>query len=127
VPSDETAFLSEMSSLHVIYSNERPGQRTMSKCTAQVGIRNKNSINNNGEPVAQSLQCLITDWTTGVRSPTEAEDLSSNLCVRTGSGAHPASCTVGTGGKGGPGRDTDHSPPSSIKVRTSWSYTCSPP
>jgi hypothetical protein len=49
-------------------------------------------------PAAQSVQCLITDWTAGVRSPTEAEDVSSNLCVQTGSGAHPASCTMGTGG-----------------------------
>jgi hypothetical protein len=56
----------------------------------------------------------------GVRSPTEAEDFSSNLCVQTGSGAHPASCRVGTGGslsggKGRPGRDADHSPPSSAE------------
>jgi len=26
-----------------------------------------------------------------------AKDFSSNLCVQTGSGAHPASCTMGTG------------------------------
>jgi hypothetical protein len=36
-------------------------------------------------------------------------------------GAHPASCTMGTGGpfpgaKERPGRDTDHSPPSSAEV-----------
>jgi hypothetical protein len=73
-------------------------------------------------PVAQSVQCLTTDWTAGVRCPTEAEDSSSNLCVQTGSGAHPASCTVGTGGsfpggKGRPGRDADHSPPSSAEVK----------
>jgi hypothetical protein len=47
--------------------------------------------------VAQSVQCLTMDWTAGVRSPTEAEDFSSNLCVQTGSGAHPASYTMGTG------------------------------
>jgi hypothetical protein len=35
---------------------------------------------------------------TGVRSLTEAEDFSSSLCLQTSSGAHPASCTVGTGG-----------------------------
>jgi hypothetical protein len=57
-----------------------------------------------------------------VRSPTEAEDFSSNLCVQTGSGAHPASYTLGTGGSlpGGrarPGRDADHSPPSSAEVK----------
>jgi hypothetical protein len=73
-------------------------------------------------PVAQSVQCLTADWTAGVRSPTEAEDFSSPLCVQTGSGAHPTSCTVGTGGsfpggKARPGRDADHSPPSSAEVK----------
>jgi hypothetical protein len=47
--------------------------------------------------VAQSVQCLTTDWTTGVRSPTEAEGFSSSLCVQTGSGAHSAWCPMGTG------------------------------
>jgi hypothetical protein len=72
--------------------------------------------------VAQSVQCLTADWTAGVRSPTEAEDFSSNLCVQTGSGAHPASYTVGSGGsfaggKARPGRDADHSPPSSAELK----------
>jgi hypothetical protein len=57
----------------------------------------------------------------GVRSPAGSEDFSSSLCVQTGSGAHPASCTMGTGGpfpgsKARPGRDADHSPPSSAEV-----------
>jgi hypothetical protein len=34
----------------------------------------------------------------GVRSPAGAKDFSSILCVQTGSGAHPASVTMGTGG-----------------------------
>jgi hypothetical protein len=72
--------------------------------------------------VAHSVQCLTTDWTVGVRSPTEEEDFSSNLCVQTGSGAHPVSYTMGTGGsvpggKARPGRDADHSPPSSAEVK----------
>jgi hypothetical protein len=33
-----------------------------------------------------------------VRSPAEARGFFSNLCVQTGSGTHPASCTMGTGG-----------------------------
>jgi hypothetical protein len=57
------------------------------------------------------------DWTTGVSSPPEAEDFSSSLCVQTGSGAHPASCPTGTGGKARQGRDADHSPPSSAEVK----------
>jgi hypothetical protein len=56
-----------------------------------------------------------------VRSPAGAEDFSSILCVQTSSGAHPTSCTMGTGGpipggKARPGRDADHSPPSSAEV-----------
>jgi hypothetical protein len=63
----------------------------------------------------------LDDRAIGVRSPEEAKDFSSNLCVQTGSGAHPASCTMGTGGlfpgaKARPGRDTDHSHPSSADV-----------
>jgi hypothetical protein len=40
----------------------------------------------------------LDDRAIGVRSPAQAKDFSSNLCVQTGSGAHPASCTMGTGG-----------------------------
>jgi hypothetical protein len=35
----------------------------------------------------------------GVRSPAGAKDFSSIFCVQTGSGAHPASCPLGTRGK----------------------------
>jgi hypothetical protein len=40
----------------------------------------------------------LDDRAIGVRSPEGAEYFSSSLCVQTGSGAHPASCTMGTGG-----------------------------
>jgi hypothetical protein len=51
----------------------------------------------------------LDDRVIEVRSPTEAEDFSS-------------SCTMGTGGpfpggKARPGRDADHSPPSSVEVK----------
>jgi hypothetical protein len=57
----------------------------------------------------------------GVRSPAGAKDFSSILCAQTGSGAHPASSPMGTGGpfpggKARPARDADHSPPSSAEV-----------
>jgi hypothetical protein len=65
--------------------------------------------------VSQSVYCLTADWTAGVRFSTETEDFSSTVCVQTGSGAHPASYTVGTGGKARPGRDADHSPPYSAE------------
>jgi hypothetical protein len=37
---------------------------------------------------------LTSDWKAGVRSPTDSEEFSSNLCVQTGSGAHPAPVKV---------------------------------
>jgi hypothetical protein len=40
----------------------------------------------------------LDDRAIGVRFPAGAKAFSSNLCVQTGSGAHPASCTMGTGG-----------------------------
>jgi hypothetical protein len=40
----------------------------------------------------------LDDRAIEVRSPAETKDFSHNLCVQTGSGAHPASCTMGTGG-----------------------------
>jgi hypothetical protein len=40
----------------------------------------------------------LDDRAIGVRSPAGAKDFSFILCVQTGSGVHPASCTVGTGG-----------------------------
>jgi hypothetical protein len=74
----------------------------------------------------RSLGSIVSDYglddrAIGVRSPVGTKDFSSNLCAQTGSGAHPASCTVGTrgpfpGAKAWPGRDADHSPPSSAEV-----------
>jgi hypothetical protein len=39
----------------------------------------------------------LDDRVIEIRSPAGAKDFSSNLCVQTGSEAHPASCTMGTG------------------------------
>jgi hypothetical protein len=63
----------------------------------------------------------LDDRAIEVRSAGEAKDSTCNLCVQSGSGVHPASCTMGTGGpfpggKARPGRDADHSPPSSAEV-----------
>jgi hypothetical protein len=63
----------------------------------------------------------LNDRAIVVQSPAEVENFSSSLFVQTGSGAHPASCLMFTGGhfpggKGRPGRDADHSPPSSTEV-----------
>jgi hypothetical protein len=76
--------------------------------------------------------CGLDDRAIEVRSLAEAKEFSSILCVQTGSEAHPASCTMGTGGpfpgdKARPGRDADHSPHLLWRSRMSRSYTPSPP
>jgi hypothetical protein len=63
----------------------------------------------------------LDDRAIEVRSPAGPKDFSCNLCVQTGSGTHPASCTMGTGGpfpgaKARSGRDADHSPLPSAEV-----------
>jgi hypothetical protein len=84
--------------------------------------------------VAQWVQCLATGWTTG-RSRFDPrqrrKDFSSSLCVQTGSGAQPASCTMGTGGPFSgatrwKARDADHSPLLVPRSRMSSSYIFSP-
>jgi hypothetical protein len=66
-----------------------------------------------------------------VRSPAEAKDFSSSLCVQTSSEAHPASYpwVAGsfTGGKARPERDADNSPHLVPRSRMSMSYGSSPP
>jgi hypothetical protein len=74
----------------------------------------------------------LDDRAIGVRSPAGEKYFSSMLCAQTGSGAHPASCPVGTwgsfpGGKARPGRDADHSPHLLPRSEMSRSYTSSPP
>jgi hypothetical protein len=62
----------------------------------------------------------LDDRAIGVRFPAGEKDFSSILCVQTGSGAHPASSTMGTGGPfpGGKARPgLDHSPPSSAEIK----------
>jgi hypothetical protein len=67
-----------------------------------------------------------------VRSPAGTTDFSSNLCVQTGSGAHPVSCPMGTRGPF-PGVKRGRSVTLTTHphlVRRSWmskSYTSSPP
>jgi hypothetical protein len=63
----------------------------------------------------------LDDRTIEVRPRQRREDFSSKFCVQNACGAHPTSCAMGTrgpfpGGKARPGRDADHSSPSSAEV-----------
>jgi hypothetical protein len=88
-----------------------------------------------GARVAQSVQRLTTDWTTGrwkIDHRQRQEDFFSSLCVQTGSGAHPASCPMRTGGpfpgcKARPGHDADHLPHLVPRSWMSRSCTSFPP
>jgi hypothetical protein len=77
-----------------------------------------------GEP--DSSGSIVSDYGLEDRaiedlSPSGAKDFPSNLCVQNGSGAHPTSCTMGTGvpfpwGKARTGPDAEQSPPSSAEI-----------
>jgi hypothetical protein len=49
-----------------------------------------------GSSVSIVFDYGLDDRAIGVRSPAGAKDFSSILCVQSGSGAHPASSTMGT-------------------------------
>jgi hypothetical protein len=61
----------------------------------------------------------------------KCSEFFSSPPVNTGSTAKVASYTVGTGSLSSwvkrPGREADHSPPSSVEVKNAWSYTSTPP
>jgi hypothetical protein len=85
-----------------------------------------------GAGVALSVWCPTTNWTTGVRSPAEEKDFSSNIFVQTNSEAHPASYPMCIGGpfpkgKAQSGLDANHSPHLEPMSRMSRSYNSSPP
>ncbi|PNF35230.1 hypothetical protein B7P43_G06877 [Cryptotermes secundus] len=60
----------------------------------------------------------------------EIKEFSPLHIIQTGSGVHPTSYPMGTGGSPGveqQGREADHSPPSSAEVKKMWIYTSTTP
>jgi hypothetical protein len=76
---------------------------------------------NHDSSVSIALGYVLDDRGSRVQFLVGAGNFSPHHCVQNGSGAHPASCPVGTRapslGVKRPGREADHSPPSSIKVK----------
>jgi len=66
----------------------------------------------------------------GVRFPAGAGIFFPRHRVQTSFGTHSAYCLMGTGGSlpgiKRPGREADHSPPSSSEVKNVCKYTCTP-
>jgi hypothetical protein len=60
-------------------------------------ICNENIYGSRGSTVSIVSDYGLDVRAIGVRSPAGAKEFSSNLCVQTGSGAHPASYPLGTG------------------------------
>jgi hypothetical protein len=68
----------------------------------------------------------LDDRANEVRSPADAKDFSSNLCVQTGSGTHPMGIEGPfPGAKARSGRNADRSPHLVPKSKMSRSYTFS--
>jgi hypothetical protein len=91
-----------------------------------------NSLDESGSSVSIMSGYGLVDRAIEVRYPAGANDFSSSLCVQTGSGVHPASYAMGTGGpfpggKARPGCDPDHLPLLVLRSRMSRSYISSPP
>jgi hypothetical protein len=80
--------------------------------------------------IAQSVQRRATGSTTKVRFPARVRDSSLLHSIQSGSGAHPASYAMATGGSfpnvKRPRREADHSPPSTAGQEW-WSNTSTPP
>jgi hypothetical protein len=84
-----------------------------------------------GARIAQWYSAGLRAGWSGVRIPAGTENLTLHHLVQTGSGAHLASYPMGTRGfcpeVKRPGREADHSLPSTAEVRNAWSYNSSPP
>jgi hypothetical protein len=72
----------------------------------------------------------LDDRRVGVGVPVGSRIFTSPT-VQTGSGVHPTSYTMGTGGSfpgvRRSGREADHSPPTSAEVKKMWIYISTPP
>jgi hypothetical protein len=73
----------------------------------------------------------LDDRPSSVQFPVRAGNFSLHHRVQNGSGAHPASYPVVPGDLSlevkRPGREANHSPPSSAEVKNAWSYTSTLP
>jgi hypothetical protein len=76
--------------------------------------------------IAQSVQRLATGWTTDGMDieSRQGQECSLLHVVKTSYGTQPASYPMGTGGHGArrPGREADHSLPTSAEVKITWIY-----
>jgi hypothetical protein len=81
-------------------------------------------------PVGIALGYWLDNRCSRVRFPGGTGNFSLHHRVQNGSGAHPASYPMDNRGSfpgvKRPGREADHSPPSSAEVKNAWSYNSAP-
>jgi hypothetical protein len=109
-----------------------PGTRLQTASLNRFSNEFHHNMSEQGSSVSILSGYGLDDRAIEVRFSAREKDFSSNLCVQTGSGAHPASCKMGTegplpGAEARPGRDADHSPHVVSRSRMSRSYISSPP
>jgi hypothetical protein len=115
-----------------VYHTQILNTRYSSRCSSGVSLWNTSFLcSNRGSSVSIVSDYGLDGRSNQVRSPVDAKDLSSNLWVQTGSEAHPASCTMGTGGpfpglKRGQGVTLTTQPYLVLRSWMSRSYTSSP-
>jgi hypothetical protein len=77
--------------------------------------------------VSIALGYWLEDLGSRIRFPAGAGNFFLHHRVQNGSGAHPASCPMGTRalfvGVKRLGREADHAPTSSAEVKNAWNYT----
>jgi hypothetical protein len=87
--------------------------------------------NSRDSSVGIATRLRLDDQGYRVRFPAGVGNFSLRCRLQNGSGAHPASYLMGTTdsfpGVKRPGREADHSPPSSAEVKNACIYTSTPP
>jgi hypothetical protein len=79
---------------HMVFISDNPVLKLLVKAVFHIGVMRHSEVRR----VAQVSGYGLDDRGIEVRSSAQAKYFSSSLCVQTGSGVHPASCTMGTGG-----------------------------
>jgi len=106
-------------------------QRTQSLYIRQTNLFILFRETNLGRDSSVSLVTRLRDGRYGFRIPEGQVIWFFIFGTQIGSGAHPASYSMGRGvlsrGAKHPGCDFDHSPPCSYEVKNEWRYISSPP
>jgi hypothetical protein len=126
-PEEETYAIMDNSLFQPIQHDTRKKYDTIfggCYCTSVTHLQNYLSVYTASKSRGSSVS-IVSDCGLDNRVLIPDRDFSSSLCIQTGSGAHPAPCPMGTGGKARPGVTLTTHPYLVLRLRTSRS--CNPP